>query len=60
MGNFKRPSGQKSQSFMEMIKSAKGSTQDEDLEDEEEFILKKESPSPIHKGISLINIPQIG
>lgn len=45
-----QPSGQKSQSFMEMIKSAKGSTQDDNLDDEEEFVLKKESPSPVHKG----------
>ncbi|XP_021909245.1 transcription factor BIM1 [Carica papaya] len=37
-----RSSAQKSQSFMEMIKSAKGSTQEEDLDDDEEFVLKKE------------------
>ncbi|XP_012080446.1 transcription factor BIM1 isoform X6 [Jatropha curcas] len=45
-----QPSGQKSHSFMEMIKSAKGSTQDDNLDDEEEFVLKKESSSPVHKG----------
>ncbi|KAJ8752367.1 hypothetical protein K2173_004003 [Erythroxylum novogranatense] len=42
-----RPSGQKNQSFIEMIKS---STQDDDLDDDEEIVLKKESPSPVHKG----------
>ncbi|KAF2282921.1 hypothetical protein GH714_043238 [Hevea brasiliensis] len=44
------PSGQKGHSFIEMIKSAKDSAQDDNLDDEEEFVLKKESPSPIHKG----------
>ena len=34
-----------------MIKSAKGSTLDDDLDDEETFLLKKETPSPIHKGV---------
>ncbi|KAL5544869.1 hypothetical protein UlMin_008653 [Ulmus minor] len=39
-----RPSGQRNQSFMEMLKSAKGSINDEELdEEEEEFILKKEA-----------------
>ncbi|CAN1796256.1 Transcription factor BIM1, partial [Linum perenne] len=38
-----RPSGQKRRSFMDMMKSAKG---DEDLEDDEDLILKKESPPP--------------
>ncbi|KAJ6759724.1 TRANSCRIPTION FACTOR BIM1 [Salix purpurea] len=46
-----RPPGLKStQSFIEMIQSAKGSTLDDDLDDEETFLLKKETPSPIHKG----------
>ncbi|KAJ9140590.1 hypothetical protein P3X46_031222 [Hevea brasiliensis] len=45
-----QPSGQKGHSFIEMIKSAKDSAQDDNLDDEEEFVLKKESPSPIHKG----------
>ncbi|GLU20310.1 hypothetical protein SLE2022_365170 [Rubroshorea leprosula] len=38
-------SGQKSQSLIEMIKSAKGSARDEDLDVDEVFLLKKESPS---------------
>ncbi|CAN1796250.1 Transcription factor BIM1, partial [Linum perenne] len=38
-----QPSGQKRRSFMDMMKSAKG---DEDLEDDEDLILKKESPPP--------------
>ncbi|XP_023636604.1 transcription factor BIM1 isoform X3 [Capsella rubella] len=38
-------SGLKSQSFMDMIRSAKGSSQDDDLDDEEDFIMKKESSS---------------
>lgn len=42
----------KSQSFMEMIKSAKVSTHDDDLDDEDEFILKREnSTTTTHKGI---------
>ncbi|KAJ6875082.1 transcription factor BIM1-like isoform X1 [Populus alba x Populus x berolinensis] len=46
-----QPPGLKcTQSFIEMIKSAKGSTLDDDLDDEETFLLKKETPSPIHKG----------
>lgn len=49
---WNRASGLKSQSFIEMIKSAKGSTIDEDLDDEEEFILKKEnSATTTHKGM---------
>ncbi|XP_044465565.1 transcription factor BIM1-like isoform X2 [Mangifera indica] len=43
-------SGLKSQSFIEMIKSAKCSTQDEDLEDEEDYTIKKENSSTILKG----------
>ncbi|CAH2073572.1 unnamed protein product [Thlaspi arvense] len=35
----------KSQSFMDMIRSAKGSSQDDDLDDEEDFLMKKESSS---------------
>ncbi|KDO65634.1 hypothetical protein CISIN_1g0384512mg, partial [Citrus sinensis] len=38
-----QPLGMKSQSFMEMIKSAKGSTHDDDLDDADEFILKREN-----------------
>ncbi|KAH9778335.1 transcription factor BIM1 [Citrus sinensis] len=46
-----QPPGMKSQSFMEMIKSAKGSTHDDDLDDEDEFILKRENSTPTtHKG----------
>ncbi|XP_061953567.1 transcription factor BIM1-like isoform X1 [Populus nigra] len=46
-----QPPGLKcTQSFIEMIKSAKGSNLDDDLDDEETFLLKKETPSPIHKG----------
>lgn len=49
---WSRPPGMKSQSFMEMIKSAKGSTHDDDLDDEDEFILKREnSTTTTHKGI---------
>lgn len=44
-----QPPGQTSQSFMEMIKSAKGSTQDDEFDDEEDFVIKKESTSPIRK-----------
>lgn len=41
-----QPSGQKNQSFMEMIQSASAKgTQEEEEEDEEEFVLKKESSS---------------
>lgn len=42
-----QPSGQKNQSFMDMIKSAKGTLEDEDDYDEE-FVLKKEMSS--HQG----------
>ncbi|XP_024043894.1 LOW QUALITY PROTEIN: transcription factor BIM1 [Citrus clementina] len=46
-----QPLGMKSQSFMEMIKSAKGSTHDDDLDDADEFILKREnSTTTNHKG----------
>ncbi|KAJ9163478.1 hypothetical protein P3X46_023141 [Hevea brasiliensis] len=44
-----QPSGQNGQSFIEMIKSAKVSSQD-DNSDDEEFNLKKESPSLMRKG----------
>ncbi|KAH7549248.1 hypothetical protein JRO89_XS13G0004200 [Xanthoceras sorbifolium] len=44
------PSGVKSQSFMEMIKSAKGSSQDDDLDDDDEFLLKKENSGTTLKG----------
>ncbi|XVF54494.1 hypothetical protein PTKIN_Ptkin05aG0184700 [Pterospermum kingtungense] len=44
-----RPSSkQKSQSFMEMIKSAKSSAQDDDFEEVEDFVLKKESSTITH------------
>ncbi|XP_031287622.1 transcription factor BIM1 isoform X2 [Pistacia vera] len=43
-------SGLKSQSFLEIIKSAKDSTQDEDLDDEEEYSLKIENSSTVLKG----------
>ncbi|KAK4844251.1 hypothetical protein QYF36_018060 [Acer negundo] len=46
-----QPSGAKSQSFMEMIKSAKGSIQDDDLlDDDDEFLLKKENSGTTLKG----------
>nr|CAA8287654.1 Unknown [Brassica napus]CAA8392266.1 Unknown [Brassica napus]CAA8403925.1 Unknown [Brassica napus] len=38
-------SGLKSQSFMDMIRSAKGTSQDDDLDDEDDFFMKKESSS---------------
>ncbi|XVF08881.1 hypothetical protein REPUB_Repub07fG0042500 [Reevesia pubescens] len=41
-------SKQKSQSFMEMIKSAKDNAQDDDFEEDEDFVLKKESSTTIH------------
>ncbi|XP_021616701.1 transcription factor BIM1 isoform X2 [Manihot esculenta] len=44
------PSRQKGQSFIDIIKSGKGSNQDDNSDDEEEFDPKKESSSPIHKG----------
>ncbi|KAK3225538.1 hypothetical protein Dsin_005400 [Dipteronia sinensis] len=48
-----RPLGVKSQSFMEMIKSAKGSIQDDDLLDEDdEFLLKKENSGTTLKVLS--------
>ncbi|KAJ6882007.1 transcription factor BIM1-like isoform X2 [Populus alba x Populus x berolinensis] len=46
-----QPAGRSSpQSFIEMIKLAKGCTLDDDVDDEEEFLLKKETPSPIREG----------
>ncbi|KAF3438007.1 hypothetical protein FNV43_RR20763 [Rhamnella rubrinervis] len=39
---------QRNQSFMEMIKSAKGSSQEDELDDEEEFVLKKEISAAIN------------
>ncbi|KAJ6888488.1 transcription factor BIM1-like isoform X3 [Populus alba x Populus x berolinensis] len=46
-----QPTGRSSpQSFIEMIKLAKGCTLDDDVDDEEEFLLKKETPSPIREG----------
>ncbi|XVF08873.1 hypothetical protein REPUB_Repub07fG0041700 [Reevesia pubescens] len=41
-------SKQKSQSFMEMIKSAKSNAEDDDFEEDEDFVLKKESSTTIH------------
>ncbi|OMP03220.1 hypothetical protein CCACVL1_02502 [Corchorus capsularis] len=41
-------SKQKSQSFMEMITSAKGSAHDDDCEEDEDFVLKKESSTTTH------------
>ncbi|XP_030493398.1 transcription factor BIM1 isoform X2 [Cannabis sativa] len=37
-----QPSAQRNQSFMEMIKSAKGCSQDDEIEEEDQYILKKE------------------
>lgn len=49
---FNRQSVQRNQSFMEMIKSAKGSSQEDELDDDEEFVLKKEISTNInHKGM---------
>ncbi|KAK9278712.1 hypothetical protein L1049_028287 [Liquidambar formosana] len=45
-----QPSAQKNQSFMDMIKSARGSREDDD-DDDEEFVLKKEASS--HQGVCL-------
>ena len=42
-GNLNRTMGQKNQSLLEMLKSAKDCSQDEELDNEETFILKKES-----------------
>lgn len=49
--SFFRPSGAKNKSFMDMIRSAKsGSNQEDELDDDDgEFVLKKET-SPIPKG----------
>ncbi|KAK2663461.1 hypothetical protein Ddye_002035 [Dipteronia dyeriana] len=48
-----QPSGVKSQSFMEMIKSAKGNIQDDDLlDDDDEFLLKKENSGTTLKVLS--------
>ncbi|XVF49893.1 hypothetical protein PTKIN_Ptkin04bG0052600 [Pterospermum kingtungense] len=41
-------SKQKTQSFMEMIKSAKSSSHDDDFEEDEAFVLKKESSTSTH------------
>lgn len=44
---------QRNQSFMEMIRSAKGSTHEDEHDDEEEFVLKKEVSATVnHKGTS--------
>lgn len=49
--SFYRPSGAKNKSFMDMIRSAKSvSNQEEELDDDDgQFVLKKET-SPIPKG----------
>ncbi|XP_039042409.1 transcription factor BIM1-like isoform X3 [Hibiscus syriacus] len=39
---------EKMQSFMEMIKSAKGNSLDDDFEEDEDFVLKKESSTSTH------------
>ncbi|XP_018445697.1 transcription factor BIM1 isoform X1 [Raphanus sativus] len=46
-------SGLKSQSFMDMLRSAKGTSQDDDFDDEEDFVMKKESSSTsqIHRDL---------
>ncbi|KAJ0266146.1 Transcription factor BIM1 [Hirschfeldia incana] len=46
-------SGLKSQSFMDMLRSAKGTSQDDDLDDEDDFVMKKESSSTsqIHRDL---------
>ncbi|XP_019464195.1 PREDICTED: transcription factor BIM1-like isoform X2 [Lupinus angustifolius] len=41
--SFSQTTGQKNQSFIEMMKSAKDGAQDEEIENEEAFFLKKES-----------------
>ncbi|XP_056861470.1 transcription factor BIM1 isoform X4 [Raphanus sativus] len=46
-------SGLKSQSFMDMIRSAKGTSPDDDLDDDEDFIMKKESSSTSQNHIDL-------
>jgi hypothetical protein len=50
-----RATGQKNKSFMEMIQSAKvGNAEEDDLDDEEEFVLKKEpstTATTAHRGI---------
>ncbi|XVE56754.1 hypothetical protein DITRI_Ditri04bG0036300 [Diplodiscus trichospermus] len=46
-------SKQKSQSFMEMIKSAKGSSHDDDFEEDEDFLLKKETSTTTHSNGAL-------
>ena len=55
-----RGSGLKSQSFMDMIRSAKGTSQDDDLDDEDDFVMKKESSSTsqIHRGLNSIRYHQ--
>lgn len=41
---------------MDMIRSAKGSSQEDDLDDEEDFIMKKESSSTSqsHRGLYIL------
>lgn len=50
-GWFNRPTGHTGQSFMDLIKSAKGFSQDDNLDEEDDFVLKKVSPSPVCKGL---------
>lgn len=49
-GNFYRPTGTKNPTFMEMLKSAKSTSQDEELDDDGDFVIKKET-STANKGI---------
>lgn len=44
-----QPTGKKNPSFMEMLKSAKSTSQDEELDDDSEFVIKKET-STANKG----------
>lgn len=47
---FNRTTGLKNQSFIEMMKSARDSAQNEVLESEETFFLKKEPSSNTQRG----------
>ncbi|XP_039042408.1 transcription factor BIM1-like isoform X2 [Hibiscus syriacus] len=48
LSSSQQSSKQKMQSFMEMIKSAKGNSLDDDFEEDEDFVLKKESSTSTH------------
>ena len=45
---------------MDMLRSAKGTSQDDDLDDEVDFVMKKESSSTsqIHRGLNSIRYHQ--